>query len=446
MKRILIGFCSFGLLPLFAQSQSCAKPFLGSKTIYTYQQQKCSTAPKGYLPVFINHVGRHGARHLTKAVSSYYIYNLLMQADSLKGLSKNGKLLKEKILRLDTVEMGSYKSISDEGTIEQAGIANRIYINYKNVFKNSQPNFNISYTKEIRTLQTSEAFLNELKTKINKPVISKQINDTILRFYDMSSAYAAFKNNGIWQKYIGQLKDSLHYNEIANQITQQFFTPIFFKKLTKKNRDKFTSNIFSLISIFYSIQNEITDKGYKADELDMQQFLTCDELYILAKIDNAEDYFVKGPGTDVNGIQVKIAAPLLADFINTTDAYIKAKEINAQLRFCHAETISPFAAIMGITNASETTKNILDINKVWNSDKVIQLSANIQWVLYKKGGDEKYLIKFLLNEKEVSINGLSTKTFPYYSWDDVRLFYIKKMAGLDASLNSNFVQYLKDVN
>jgi len=50
--------------------------------------------------------------------------------------------------------------------------------------------------------------------------------------------------------------------------------------------------------------------------------------------------------------------------------------------------------------------------------------------LYKKQGSENYLVKFLLNEKEVAIKGLTTKIFPYYNWNEVRSFYIKKIGGL----------------
>lgn len=155
------------------------------------------------------------------------------------------------------------------------------------------------------------------------------------------------------------------------------------------------------------------------------------------------DSFLKGPGADINGIQVKIAMPLLADFIKTTDAYIKTKKVNVQLRFSHAETISPIAALMGLS--SETTKQVNDINRVWNADKVIPLSSNIQWILYQKPGSENYLIKFLLNEKEVPVKGLTTKTFPYYNWNAVRGFYIKKLNSFNTNLNNDFVQFLKEI-
>jgi len=425
MKKLFAALYFFGFIPFFSIGQTCKESFLGSKTLYQSQQQQYIAPPKGYLPVFINHVGRHGARHLTKDVNATYIYQLLLHADSLNGLSKAGKLLKEKILALEKVEKKNIKSISFRGKTEQVGIADRMFANYSNVFTNQKPLLHISYTKEIRTLQTAAAFLGELGTKISEPVIMKQINDTTLRFYDMSPSYDDYKNYGNWHKYLQQLKISVKYNELTRQVAQQFFTASYFKNLNENNIDKLTGDLFGFVNIFYSIENEIKDAGYKLSDVDMQLFLTCKQLSVLGIIDNAEDFFAKGPDSDANGIQVKISLPLLADFVSTTDSYIKTKAINAQFRFCHAETISPIAALMGF--ASDTTTNVNNINHVWNAYKVIPLSSNIQWILYQKQGSENYLIKFLLNEKEIAVKGLITEIFPYYNWDDVRAFYLKKL-------------------
>jgi multiple inositol-polyphosphate phosphatase / 2,3-bisphosphoglycerate 3-phosphatase len=445
MKRLIIIFSCLYFTTVFSYGQHCKESFLGSKTLYQNPQQKYTPAPKDYLPVFINHVGRHGARHLTKDVNTTYIYQLLLKADSLNGLTADGKLLKEKVLRLEKVEKKNFKSISYLGKTEQQGLADRMYANNTTVFSLPKPVLNIDYTKEVRTLQTSDAFLDELKTKINVPYITRQINDTTLRFYDLSPAYLDFKENGDWIQTLEALKESLKYKEIAKQISRRFFTPSFFNGLNEKDQDNFTSDLYGFITIFYSIQKEIEEAGYTKNDLDMESLIPCPELATLGKISDAEDFLVKGPGTNVDGLQVKIALPLLADFIKTIDEYIKTKAINAKLRFTHAEAIAPYAALMGITGASKATKNINEINVVWKAEKIIQLSSNIQWILYKKEAAENYLIKFLLNEKEVAITGLTTKTFPYYNWNDVRAYYIKKIQSFNTSLDADYLEYLKEL-
>ncbi|MEO6546407.1 MAG: histidine-type phosphatase [Ferruginibacter sp.] len=445
MKKIILAICIGFFISLPGKGQNCNASFLGSKTLYQPQQEQYKAPPAGYLPVFINHVGRHGARHLTKDVSSSYAWQVLAKADSSDGLSAAGRLLKEKILLLEKIEKPNFKSISLRGKAEQEGIANRMFGNYVNIFSHAKTVLHIDYTKEIRTLQTSDAFLAELKRSINEAMIVKKLNDTTLRFYDMSPAYDAYKENGDWIIYLQQLKTSVKYNDLASTVSRQFFTPAYFKHLTARDQVKLATDLYGFVTIFYSIQQEIRDAGYKLSAVDMQSFLTCAQLATLKKIDNAEDFYQKGPGTNEGGIQVKIALPLLADFINTTDEFIKTKAVSAQLRFGHAETISPYAALLGLAPAPDASKKTGDIGYKWNADKVIPLSANIQWIIYQKKGSEAYLVKFLLNEKEVAVKDLNAEIFPYYKWTDVRTFYIKKLQRYNAELHTDFVQFLKDV-
>jgi hypothetical protein len=69
----------------------------------------------------------------------------------------------------------------------------------------------------------------------------------------------------------------------------------------------------------------------------------------------------------------------------------------------------------------------------------------VQWILYKKNASEDYSVKFLLNEKETTINGLKTKNFPYYNWSDVRAFYMKKLNTLNVELKGDGFAFLQSV-
>ncbi|MDB5150289.1 MAG: hypothetical protein JWQ57_4309, partial [Mucilaginibacter sp.] len=122
--------------------------------------------------------------------------------------------------------------------------------------------------------------------------------------------------------------------------------------------------------------------------------------------------------------------------------FIKTGKYNAQLRFAHAETISPFAALLGISGADKVVKNISDYDKVWSPSAVIPLSSNIQWVFYRKKGSTKCLVKILLNEREVKITGLASAS-PYYDYAVLRAFYIKKLKKLGVGLGDDMQAYLK---
>jgi len=445
MRKLLIllillinGYC------FTVSAQNCNADFLGTKTLYSNPKVKYTAAPAGYQPVFINHVGRHGARHLTKDVSTYFAYKLLMRADSAHALTAQGEKLKQMVLALDKVEKGNTKSISAEGRAELRDLGARMYAQNTNVFNGPQ-HFNVTITKEVRTKQSADAFLTGLKGSLKDSAVIKESNDdTNLRFYDLSPVYKQFEENGEWVKYRSELTKAVYLDNVDNIVAPNFFIPTYLKTINADDKERFVGDVFSFASIVYSVMEEAKQAGLQPSAVDFKQFFTCAEIDALSKLDVADDYYKKGPGIDNNGIQVRIAVPLLVNFIKTSDEFIKSGGINVQLRFAHAETISPIAALMEISTANKASKDITTMGKLWQASKVIPLSSNIQWIFYKKSGSDKYLVKVLLNEKETHITGMPTSSV-YYNWDELRAFYMKKLQKLNVSLDDDMKSYLTNV-
>ncbi len=440
-------------LPLFlllntgktAFAQDCGINFLGTKTLYNKPAEKPTAIPAGYTSVFINYVGRHGARHLTKEVNSTNAYKLLFQADSLNNLTAKGQELRQLVLNLDRLEKGNIKSISAEGRAELQGIGERMVQQNPDLFKQNA-NVKVSVTKEIRTAQSADAFFTGINSStVNKPVISKVTDDVDLRFYDFSPGYDAFKKGDFVKEKLAQLQQEAHIGLLVKVFAQRIFKPAFAEKLSPKQTEKFTTDIFGFVTILYSLQTEILQAGFKPADLNFNTVFTCEELAKLGLIDAAEDYLKKGPATKPNGIQVKIAVPLLINFLKTTDDFIAGGKYNAQFRFAHAETILPFAALLNISSADQTTADLTKLNQHWRPENIAPLSSNIQWILYQQKGTKKYWVKVLLNEKEAHITGLKTQNFPFYNWIDLKIFYLKKLAGWKVNTDADMDLYLKEL-
>jgi len=439
----LSGFFSIISLNIFAQN--CGTDFLGTKTLYRKPVKKLTAIPTGYTPVFINYVGRHGARHLTKEVKISYAYQLLFKADSLNDLTEKGQELKQMVLNLNKVENGNIKSISAEGRAELQGIGERMVQQNPDLLKQTA-NVKVSVTKEIRTTQSADAFFTGINSSaLNKPVISKITDDTNLRFYDFSPAYDAFQESNLVDEKLKSLQQKEQIEVINKAFAARIFKSDFAEKLSPKQTEKFTAEVFGFATIVYSLQIEAAQAGIKPADLNFKAFFTCDELAHLGLLDAAEDYLKKGPGIDLNGIQVKIAVPLLVNFIKTTDEFTASGKYNAQLRFAHAETIAPFAALLGISNANKTATDLSKLNQFWQAGQVAPLSSNIQWILYQQKGTKNYLVKVMLNENEAQITGLTTKNFPFYKWSDLKDFYLKKLSMWNVNLNADMGLYLKQL-
>lgn len=459
MKLLPLHIALVGLLITFTTVKAeRADGNWGTKTLYTPQQTVYTAPPQGYQPVFINHVGRHGARHLSSITADSLLYVVLQIAQTENGLTATGIRLKQMDSLLLIVEKGNVSLISETGIEEQKAIGQRMKQQFSAVFAQSTQSIQLSTTKKERTKQSAKAFLKGLNLTPDYAIATNYSDMDNLAFYDVAPAYKRFEDEGDWKTAFAIIQNTERAKALYSQLPKLFFTDAFIQKLNSgtiqvKNKNKqecYTTKhaidaYFDACSIFPSIQGEIAKAGFASNDLNFSTLVSAADLETLNTINCAEDFLLKAASTNAMGIQVRIAVPLLVNFINTTDEYISSKKLAANLRFAHAETIAPFAALLGITGASESIEvsQVLDFEKVWKCNEVIPLSANIQWIVYKGESDADYLVKFMLNEKEVIINGLSNSGTPfYYRWNEVKAFYLQKLKSLNVKTTDDMHSYL----
>ncbi|HVX51677.1 MAG TPA: hypothetical protein VHB48_16065, partial [Chitinophagaceae bacterium] len=111
MKLFCIGILCFSAFAACGQPGPAGKQYLGTKTPYPVTRIIRNTpAPKGYQAVFINYVGRHGARFLTKPGSDVLVVNVLALADSNNALTATGRNIKQMARRFEEIEKGNYEN------------------------------------------------------------------------------------------------------------------------------------------------------------------------------------------------------------------------------------------------------------------------------------------------------------------------------------------------
>ena len=440
----------FITLYIHLQAQETVPLYLGTKTTYRPLQAKHTAPPKGFTPMFINYVGRHGARFMTKPGS-----DILQQAEQQNALTETGKKVRQTAMQFADAEKNNYENITSPGAQEQKGIGARMFHEYKSVFDKKE--IDVLMTTKVRTQQSAKAFLQGLPDSVKENIhqnILPDSSDAMLRFYDMSPAYDAYVQSKMVKQHLDSLQDDKRMTEAAKQVCNKIFTSSFYqslkdKKITadygagkKKPVDAivFLQALYDVYTVWFSANKEIQQACNCKPANNIQQAFTTNNLQWLDLVNNAEDFYKKGPAEDTSGIQVTIAAPLLVNFINTTDSIVNGtKYSDAVLRFTHAEAISPFTTLLGIPEANAESRSVYGYQHGWQASQIIPLSANIQWILYTNS--RHYLLKVLLNEKEVKLP-VATSTFPYYNWQAVRQFYTDKLNKLGASLGGNMQEYL----
>lgn len=421
-------FCLLGWQTIHAQER-----YIGTKASYGFSPQKYTSPPKGYKPVFVEYVGRHASRFFTKPGSDAYLLKIMNGADR----TLLGSEILIAIKRIDSIQHSQYGHITLSGRDELRGIGQRMRENYSSAWQNR--GIDIVWTDEIRTHQSEAAFMQGFgKYDLSEIHLSSppdSLNDA-LRFFKISPAYLKYKSGN----FIKEKTDSLLQSGRSLRVSRDVCGRIF-KTYDTVSSWKITNALYDMYCLLPSIKKEIAAKGWSEEAFTaLHKAFSRADLQWLDIVNQAEDFYEKGPGEDINGIQIKIAVPLLADFLYSIEKEIRQPDyLDAKLNFTHAEAISPFATIMEIKQASHISSSVFDYAENWQADKIMQMGSNIQWILYSNG--KTYLLKVLLNEKEVALP-ISTDTFPYYQWEDVYRFYTAKLKAYGVDRDTNLHDYL----
>ncbi len=434
MTRLHFFVIAFAIC-LFSFGQN---KYLNTKTPYQPQQIHLTQPPKGYQPFFINYVGRHGARFLTSAGSDVQLTRLLEMAKKEQGRTPLGDSILVQLQQFESIENDNYGNITQLGKEEQQGIAARLQLDYPSLFQDVT--LRIEATEKIRTQQSAKAFLSGFKgidSNQVQTVIYPPDADALLRFYDLSSAYQQYKKSDEVKRHLDSLSNDHRTEEVSSRVCHQLFVNSFIQKMESGNvmltakakrgtatPEQVCSDLYDVYCILFSAKKEMESPGVPFVNTISKAFTNAD-LAWLDQCASASDFYQKGPADNAAGIQINIAAPLLRNLVNTTDENIRSKAFNGIFRFTHAEAISPLATLTGIIEASLTSSSVFHFSAQWKAEKIIPLSANIQWIVYKKEND--YLLTVLLNEKEARLP-IATHQFPFYRWEDVKRYLESKLA------------------
>ncbi len=411
--------------------------YLNTKTPYHPQQTNYTPEPKGFKPVFINYTGRHGARFQTSADKDQLVIAVLKQADQQHQLTTEGAVLLAQLQLFQQIEQNSYGELTLLGKEEQEHIAARMSTAYPGVITNGK--LLLETTDKLRTQQSAKAFLKGLPyydAAGSTSIIFPAASDSILRFYDLSEAYKTYEKSAQIKIHIDSLLNDERTATASFDICKTIFTKEFIQhfsdgSIKDDKQQSISSTTFSLALYDIYCSTFATSEELKTANntihTTLNKVFNNRILQWFDTITSASDFYEKGPAEDASGIQATIAIPLLYDLLKTTDTAINQKKYDAVLRFTHAEAISPLAALMEISQASTTSSSVFDFYKGWKAADIIPMSANIQWILYSNG--KTYLLKILLNEKEIALP-VATKTYPYYNWNDVKTYYLNKIASL----------------
>ncbi|WP_175694282.1 histidine-type phosphatase [Burkholderia ambifaria] len=253
-------------------------------------------------------------------------------------------------------------------------------------------------------------------------------SDPYYATYQASQAYQAYSSDATVADKLKTIKAAPQVADVAQTVLAALVSQAFIAKLgtdgytfantgtyTFTSSDgKFTNTLkgdgktkiasaVDAVNVLYNLLQVAPAMTAETGGVTMEKYLGAEQAQTLAYLQDAEDYYQKGPGIqEANPVTYRMAKVLQDDFFNEVDAIARGDLTRAaKLRFTHAEIVIPFASIMNLKNVFVPTpqaQTYTYANNPWRGDQVSPMAANMQWDVYRNGS--RLIVKMLYNERE----------------------------------------------
>lgn len=342
--------------------------------------------PDSLTAVFINHMGRHGARFPSSPANTKALREALMRADSAKTITPAGRQL----LRLaDFVAQRCHNrwgALDSLGMAEQRGIASRMWRAYPALFDNGNVSAISSYAP--RCVASMFEFCHQLDRLNNRVEIitsSGRQNSQLMRPFDLDTEYLDWRQSQAWEEPYRMEYETTVPTAPARKIVGDLY------------KDSALDRQLSMT--LYNFLSCLPAMGMPSE---FEKYFTNAELNALWALDNLRHYLRYSAST-LSTLPADMAAPLLVNLISTTDqAVLGQSPQTVMLRFGHAETMMPLLSLMRLRGAYYMTNYFDTVAMHWRDFDIVPMAANLQLILLKsKRGN--YYVTLLLNEHQIPL-------------------------------------------
>ncbi len=355
-------------------------------SLMPYPAREQLTLPDSLTAVYIDHVGRHGARFPASPKYTVTMKEALMRADSLGTITTAGhRLLK---LCNDVIELShnNWGALDSLGKAEQREIASRMFLNFPNLFRDTRISAISSYAPRcVMSMYEFTHQLDRLNNNIEITTTSGRVNSSLLRPFDIDPDYLEWRKEGADKSvYDEYLADFVPAEPLKRVLGAAYPLPDDWRQLA--------------LCEYYVLAG----MGAMGRPVDPSYYFTLDEYNALWSCFNLRQYLVR-TATTLSTIPAEITSPLVLDIISTlTDAADGKSKVTASLRFGHAETLMPLLSQLHLPGCYYMTNYWDTVRQHWKDFYVVPMASNIQFVLLKATSGRHYVMT-LLNEEPVTL-------------------------------------------
>jgi len=384
----------------FTQCEGSLTPYPTPAGEYEY--------PDSLTPVFINHVGRHGARYPASATNCLTLRRALEHADSLGTITPLGRQLRKLNDEVIDASNNRWGALDSLGMNEQAMIAARMFYNFTEVFGRENVVKAIS-SYSPRAMMSMYSFthqLDRLSNRLTFETSTGRINSRLMRPFDIDRDYLAFRKDKLSQP---------AYDDYFEKTA-----PLSAIKRVLGDNYPWASDAAAreLAITEYYVVAGLSAMGLPSQ---MDKYFTAAEANALWSCFNLRQYLTR-TATTISSVPADIAADLVLDIIETTDAFVNGENTatSAVLRFGHAETLMPLLSLLHIPGCYYLTNFFDTVGQHWRDFDVVPMAANIQFIVFKSRNSGRFYVRVDLNERPVALSNGDDSI--YYQWGELRRY------------------------
>ena len=409
-----------------AKEEIMANRFLAGSNYLDYDRQLPTKAltptPKGYEPYYMSHYGRHGSRWLISDGNYSRPIATLETAKEMGKLTAKGE---EVLETLKAIYKTSTKRLGDLTTVgerQHHGIGKRMTQNFPEIFKKKDVMIDARSTVVTRCILSMIAECEELAAA----------NPTARIHNDVSESLQYYLNQP-WEGIVKEMGRNTGDKEDRDYSIKWTHPERLMKVLF--NDQEFVYNNISAGALMRQLFHVACNMQSHDTDLELFSLFTDEEIYDQWRQKNIGWDLDYGPSPVSGGKMPFSQLNLLKNIIETADTVTKTQ---ATLRFGHEVCVMPLACLLELDNCGMAVDNLDELDKYWRNYRIFPMGCNIQLIFYrplpfKPKGKGKglpkpgpVLVKALLNEREAYLP-IETNQWPYYNWQDLREYYLKKI-------------------
>ncbi|CAF0907595.1 unnamed protein product [Adineta steineri] len=424
-----------------------------TKTPYNPPLCELVSPPPEFELVCTQLVARHGCRTLEGRKYDKLTMELWTLAKKEEALTEYGEQFGNDLQYfIDVNDKLGRGELSGLGKLEHQALAHRLTqriapLFMKNLFGNSSNSIQVVSSGKSRTEASLKAFVEGLPTYVASSIEYEPSNPNLLYFHVNRKYQAYSKKDKRLKSKLRSIEMQDYSKEMAYNVLARLYKKSFIDNLINRyhviidpESGKSIKNEVDAVRALHSlylIGPNLREEGVGSL---LEKYFPKNESNWFAYLQDAKEYYEKGPGFLSRTITYDMAQILLDDFFLNSEKCSKLDPTHfLRARFTHAETIIPFAALLKLPNKSDQQTAINEIytyeNNPWRGAEISPMTANIQWDIYRhrnysKSRDvehQEILIRMLLNECPIQFKyeckSYSLEHKFFYTLDELKQCY-----------------------